>query len=301
MITAAARLGIAFVPRAARGAAQWRLLLLWAGCLLAPALLMALPVWRLLGASFDHSVHAAALAQELDLTALTDIVTGLSRDAVLPLAAALALIATLLLSPLLSGMAMSAARAQRPLGFGALIGAGLGEYPRMARMLMVAPIALGVAAAPGAMAMAAAGKYGATATLQADAVAARWAAMALAFLLLAGAQATLDAGRATLALDRRRRSALRAWWDGCKLVGRRPLATFGIYLAITLAGLALAGLLAMVRIGLPAISAAALVGAFVLTQLGVMVLGWMRVARLFAMVALARAARAPLKSSAAHT
>ncbi|MDL2355847.1 MAG: hypothetical protein QFF03_11375 [Pseudomonadota bacterium] len=290
-MTRAARLGVSFIARTLRAAAQWRLLLLWTGCLLAPALLMALPVWRVLGASFDHSVHAAALAQELDLTALTDVVAALLRDTALPLAAALALMATLLLSPLLSGMAMGAARAQRPLGFGALIGAGLGEYPRMARMLLVAAIPLGVAAALGALAMAASGKYCATATLQGDAAAVRWAALALALLLLAGAQATLDAGRATLALDRRRRSALRAWWDGCKLVGRRPLATCGIYVAITLGGLALAALLAMVRLRMPAIGSAALAGGFLLTQLGVMVLGWMRVARLFAMVALAGPAR----------
>jgi hypothetical protein len=290
------------VPRAGRAALQWRLLLLWAGCLLAPAALLALPMWRLLGASFDYSVHAAALAQEVDLSSLADLLGNYSRTGgVFPIAAAEALMLTLLLSPLLSGMAMSAARAAQPQGFGALIAGGLHEYPRMARMLLLAVIPLGVAAGLGAAAMAAASKYGAVATLQSAADGAGMLAMLVFSLLLMLAHATLDAGRATLALDRRRRSAVRAWWDGCKLLKRRPLAMFGVYLPITLAGLALAALLSLARIHLPAVSTAALIGAFLLTQLIVVVLAWMRTARLFAMVELARAVRTPLNSGDAHT
>ena len=121
----------------------------------------------------------------------------------------------------------------------------------------------------------------------------RLLAILVLLLLLALAHATLDAGRAALALDRRRRSALGAWWDGCKLLLRRPLATLGAYLAITLAALALAALLSLARIHLPPVGAAGFIGAFLLTQLIVMVLAWMRTARLFAMVELARSARAP--------
>lgn len=282
------------VPRAGRAALQWRLLLLWAGCLLAPAALLAFPMWRLLGASFDYSVHAAALAQEVDLSSLADVLGNYSRTGgVFPIAAAEALILTLLLSPLLSGMAMSAARADQPQGFGALVGGGLHEYPRMARMLLLAVIPLGLAAGLGAAAMAAANKYNDSALLQSHGDLARLLAMLVLSVLLVLAHATLDAGRATLALDRRRRSAARAWWDGCKLLIRRPLAALGAYLPITLAGLVLAALLSLARIHLAPVSTASLIGAFLLTQLIVMALAWMRTARLFAMVELARPVRTP--------
>jgi hypothetical protein len=280
------------LPRAARAALHWRLLLAWAALLLVPAMLMALPVWRLLGASFDHSVHAGALAREVDLSTIADLMANGSRSgAAFPLAALVALALTVLLSPLLSGMAMSAARAPQPAGFGALIADGLQEYPRMARMLVVALIPLGLAAGLGRLALAAADRYEETAVLESNADAAHLAALLALLLMLALAHATLDAGRAALALDRRRRSALGAWLGGCKLLLRRPLATFGIYLAITLAGLVPATLLSVGRIHLAPVNAASLVGAFALTQLIVMVLAWMRIARLFALVDLARAAR----------
>ena len=282
------------LPRAGRAALQWRLLLLWAGCLLVPAALMALPLWRVLAGSFDHSVHAAALAQEVDLSAVADLMANYGRTgAAFPVAAAEALVLTLMLSPLLSGMAMSAARAAQPQGFGALIAGGLQEYPRMARMLLVALIPLGLVAGLGAIAMAAASRYGDKATLQSAADTARLVAMLVVFLLFALAHSTLDAGRAALALDRRRRSAAAAWWEGFKLVNRRPLLTLALYLPITLAGLALAALLSVARIHLPPVSAAGFIGAFVLTQLIVMVFAWMRTARLFAMVELTRSLRTP--------
>lgn len=283
------------LARAGRAALQWRLLLLWAACLLAPAAVMALPVWRVLGLSFDHSVHAAALAQELDLSAIADAMANFNRSGAVAMefAAAEALGLTLLLSPLLSGMAMSAARAAQPQGFGALLAGGWQEYPRMARMLVVAMIPLGLAAAIGGGAMAAASKYSHAAVLESDADTARLLAMLVFFLALVLAHATLDAGRAALALDRRRRSAFGAWRDGCRQLNRRSLATLGAYLAITLAGLAVAALLAVARIHVPSVTAAGFLGAFLLTQLIVMVIAWMRVARLFAMVDLARPTRAP--------
>jgi hypothetical protein len=291
MMKASTRPGFPIVPRAARGALQWRLLLLWAGCLLAPAVLMALPVWRLLGASFDYSVHSAALAHEVDLSSIADVMANAGRGwPAFQFAALVALALTLLLSPLLSGMAMSAARAPQPPGFGALVAGGLQEYPRMARMLVVALIPLGIAAGLGSMALAAARRYGDAALLQSDADAVRALALLAVFLLLALAHATLDAGRAALALDRRRRSALGAWRDGCKLLLRRPLATLGVYLAVTLAGLAAAALLSLGRIHLAPAGAASFIGALALTQLIVMVLAWMRTARLFALIDLSSTA-----------
>ena len=58
---------------ALRPALQWRLMLLWLLGLLLPALVASLPVWRMFGAAFDHTVGAAAYAHRLDLAAMTDL------------------------------------------------------------------------------------------------------------------------------------------------------------------------------------------------------------------------------------
>jgi energy-converting hydrogenase Eha subunit B len=94
-----------------------------------------------------------------------------------------------------------------------------------------------------------------------------------------------------LASDRRRRSAVKAWWAGVKLLWNRKLATLGTYAGITLAGLALAAVFAIARLNVPALGVGGFIAAFVLTQLAVVSLAWMRSARLFAMLELVRAGR----------
>jgi hypothetical protein len=267
---------------------EWRLLLLWVLLSLLPTLVMALPMFRLLGA-LDYSVQAPALAAELDMVALADLVQHFNRSgAALPLAALLALALTLILSPFLTGMAISAARAESRLGVGALVAGGLQEYPRMARMLVVALLPLIAAALLGGAARGMADRYAETALLASKAASASLAASIVMAVLLVLAHVSIDAGRAHLALDRRRRSAFKAWWQGCKQVVRRPLATLGAYLPLTLIALLLAAALSLARVHLPHVDAAGLVAAFVLTQLIVLVLAWMRTARLFAMIGLAR-------------
>ncbi|MBC7455535.1 MAG: hypothetical protein H7335_17960 [Massilia sp.] len=163
----------------------------------------------------------------------------------------------------------------------------------MARMLMLALIPLGLALGLSAALLDAADRYGRAAQLESDADGARLLALLGALLLLMLAHASIDGARAALALDRRRRSVVRAWWDGCTLLARRPLATVGLYLAVTAAALMVASPLSLARIHLPPVSAAGFIGAFVLTQLIVMTFAWMRIARLFVMVALAQSLRAP--------
>jgi hypothetical protein len=59
-------------------------------------------------------------------------------------------------------------------------------------------------------------------------------------------------------------------------------------LAVTAAGLVIAALLAFARVHVPALGTVGTAGAVVLAQLVVLVLGWMRMARLFALTALLR-------------
>jgi hypothetical protein len=279
----------AAVPKAARAALQWRLLVLWVLWMLIPSAILGLTMWHTLRAAFDYSVHAAAIAQQLDMTVLADVMAAHGKNAMaFNNAGVLALVATLLISPLLSGMAASAARANETLGFRALTAGGLSEYPRMFRMLLWSIVPLGLAAALGGAAMDAAGEHGATVIQKTDSELTTMLAVAAMALLLALAHATLDAGRAALIIERRRTSAVKAWWSGCKMLLRRPLATFGVYLSISAVGLVLAALLVVARINVPGASLPGFIAAFLVVQLTVAVLGWMRSARLFALVDLAR-------------
>jgi len=274
---------------ALRPALQWRLMLLWLLGLLLPALVASLPVWRMMGSAFDHSVHAGVLAQRLDLLAITDLASlHPQHAAALGSGGIVALVLTLLLSPLLTGAAITAARAPAPLGFAALAAGGMHEYGRLLRTLLWAIVPLGVAAFLVGIATGAAEDHAATSVLESSASNGQLGALIVAGVLLLLAHATLDAGRAVLALDRRRRSAVLAWAAGIKLLARRPLATLGFYFGVTIVGLGLAGLLAVARINVPALGAGSFLGGFVLAQLAVLALAWMRCARLFGLMELAR-------------
>lgn len=275
--------------RAARAALQWRLLLLWVLWMLVPTAILGLPMWQMLRASLDYSVHAASFSQQLDMTVLTDLMAAHGKNAMaFNTAGVLALIVTLLISPLLSGMAATAARATGTPGFRELTAGALAEYPRMFRMLVWSVVPLGLAALLGNVGLEQAANLDAVASAPSDAN--LWSALATAILvlLLALAHATVDAGRAALAVERRRGSAVMAWWSGCIMLIQRPLASFGVYALISGAGLAVAALLAVARLNLGGASLAGFIAAFLLVQLTVVVLGWMRSARLFALIELAR-------------
>ena len=108
--------------RATRPALQWRLVLLWLLALLLPALAASLPVWNMLGTAFDHSAQAAELARRLDLASINDLAgMGKQYGAAMTGGGIAALVLTLLLSPLLTGAAITAARAPQVPGFAALV------------------------------------------------------------------------------------------------------------------------------------------------------------------------------------
>lgn len=284
------RAGLRQALRATRPALQWRLLLWWALLLLLPTAVAALPLWQMLSANFDHSLYAAHLAERLDMLAFADLLSSFREHYATAVGggATVALVLTLLLSPLLGGMTIAAARSPVRLGFLALPAGGAREYGRLLRMLVWAVVPLGIAGAVGGAFVKMAGHAAEAAILESDAVHAAHLATAGMAILLLLAHATVDAGRAVLAADPRRKSAVLAWWAGVKLLVRRPLAVLGAYLAVTLAGLAVAAALALARMHVPALGAFGTPAAFVLMQLAVIALGWMRSARLFALLELAR-------------
>ncbi|UUZ50047.1 hypothetical protein LP420_08415 [Massilia sp. B-10] len=139
----------------------------------------------------------------------------------------IALIVTLLLAPFLSAMAAMAARAPGTPGWRELVADGLADYPRMLRMLVWSVVPLGLAAALGSAAIDAASEHGLSAITAADASLWSTLAMVLTGVLLALAQASLDAGRAQLAIERRRSSAVKAWWAELPHAGAPPAARAG--------------------------------------------------------------------------
>jgi hypothetical protein len=275
------------LKHAARAALQWRLMLIWLMAVLLPTALLALPIWSSLSPLLDNSVRAPELARALDGVAFTDMVAELRRNAVsLQAGGIAALVLTLLLSPFLTGAIVTAGRAQQRATLRELCAGGVAEYPRMFRMLLWAVVPLGVALALGGALADAAETYAGKAVQEADA--ARWqlAATVAAALLVALANLTLDAGRAQLAIDRRRTSAVKAWWWGVKLLLRRPGAMLGAYALLTVAGLLLAALLAVARLNVAGSNALLLLAAFLLAQLIALAMAWMRAARLFALMSL---------------
>jgi hypothetical protein len=278
------------VTVAVRSALQWRLLLWWLLLLALPTFVASLPMWQMLGEYLDHSIYAPRLAEALDGLAVADLMTGAREHyaSALGAGAIVAALLTLLLSPLLASMTLAAARARDRLGFLPLLANAAQGYGRMLRMLLVAIVPLGIAGLLSGVAVYLSGKTAETALLENDAVHASHLALGISAVLLLFAHATIDNGRALLGNDRRRRSAWLAWWHGWQLLVRRPLAVLGTYFVISALGLALAALIALARMHVPALGGGGTLGAIILAQLGVLVLGWTRSARLFALMALAR-------------
>ncbi|MGZ3180950.1 MAG: hypothetical protein ACXU8N_00800 [Telluria sp.] len=271
-------------------ALQWRLLVLCTVLLLVPMLLATYPFWTNLSEAFDHSVRAAELAQRLDGVAVSDLELMFKKQmGFVNAGLMLAAIVTLLLSPLIAGIAATVARAPEKLGMRAMLAGGGAQYRRMGYMLLWSLVPLGLVFAINGGFAAAIGKQEEKAILETDLDGLRMTAHIVFLALFVFVHATVDAGRAVLALDRRRVSPFKAWWDGVRLVLRRPLATLGGYVVVTVLGLAVAGALAFARLQASSGSGGGVLLGFVLTELGVAALVWMRCARLFALAGQARA------------
>lgn len=272
--------------QSARRALQWRLPVLYVVTLLLSLAIVAAPAWIMLDEQLSYSVHAATLARQLDLATITDLwAAGRHHALAVQLALAAAAVCTVLLSPLLAGATVTAARSPAPLPMRALLEGGVAEYPRMLRMLVWSALLMGAALWCGSFIQ---GLVQPDESLLPDdgAVAAHMADIVMA-LLVWGAMVSADAGRAMLAADRRRRSAIGAWRDGVALLWRKPQAA-GSYLVLGAIGFGAAGALGLARLHFPSGTGAGDAAALVLAQAIALLLAWFRAARLFALVAVAR-------------
>lgn len=275
--------------RAALGRAiQWRLWLLFVAASLLCALVAGLPAFNWLAGVLDHSVQAGAIAAGEAPALLADAL--MARNAPLPLlgeSSSIAAVLMLLLSPLLAGATVAAARSRATLGFGDLLRGAISEYGPMLRMLAWSIVPLGVALLLMSVIMGANEKAHADAIVASELATGRNIGLWIGGLLFVLAHASLEAGRGWLAADGRLRSALKAWWRGLKLLGKRPVAVLGVYLATTVAGLLLVALLLLLRPYLGHGGVPALLLGLLLSSAVAAALAWSRIARLFGMQALA--------------
>lgn len=268
----------------ARAALQWRLLLLWLLGLLLPTVVVMLPVWKGLAGIFDHVVPAAAWARHFSGLELDGLVTLLAHPGALQGAGLAGGLLALLLSPWLTGMVIASGRAGGRLGFAALIAGGLREYGRMLRVLLWAVVAMLVALLVALISWATAFNHAAQAVLESQANTDYHLAMWVAGGVFVVFHLTIDAARARFIVDPELRSA----WRALRLSVSRPLASLFVYLGVSVAGYAVVLGLFLWRTRVVAASVPAFVGAFVLVQAMVLVLAWMRSARLFGLAMVAR-------------
>lgn len=273
-----------------RQALQWRLLLLWVLALLVPTAILALPFWVNLSAALDHSLYAAQWSRQLDAVVVGDVMSRLMENSMaLGQAGFMAALMTLLLSPFLTGMVITSARAQTVPGFAMLIQGGVREYGRLLRMLVWAVVPLGLAIALGSIGTQWAEKSGDTAILESAAELHKHLALGVMGLLLLLAHASVDAGRAQFALFSKRGSAITAWWRGLKTLRHNLLPMLGGYLAFTVVGLLLVAVLTALRLAMPQLGAFWMVLGLLFAQVVIAILAWMRTARLLALIAQSRA------------
>jgi hypothetical protein len=292
------RAGIGAFLGALGAALQWRLLLLWLVIMALPTAIVALPIWKTLGGLLDHSVHATTLAHRFEALPMSDVIAQFSRhDDWFGGSSMAALVVTLLLSPFLTGMVVTAARAPRSLTFGELMHGGLSEYWRLLRLMLWALLPFGVAIVIAGAANGMADKHAAAAVLESSAASGQRIATIVTIVLLVLAHAMVESGRAQLAADPLMRSATRAFFRGVGMLLRRPLATLGMYLGVSVIGYAIVLGLGMLRIRTDAVGVFGFIAALVLAQLIVVVLAWQRTARLFALAAVARATTSRRRSA----
>ncbi|TCV94853.1 hypothetical protein EC912_103342 [Luteibacter rhizovicinus] len=267
---------------------QWRLLICWVLITLLPTLVVALPVWHVFDSLLAQSVHADTWAQHFDGLMFRDVMSEAQRGSALNGAFVAGLLLTVFLSPFLTGMVIASGRAGRSLGFGGLMQGGGTEYGRMFRLLLISFVPYGLFGFLAQTALNMGDTHADAALLPSEADLGTNLALGAAILCFVLAQSIVESARAQFMVDLGLRSALRALWRGFMQFLRRPFTTLGLYLAITVMGYALATVIASWRGHTTAAGGGGFVAAFAITQLGVMVVAWMRTARLYALAGVAQ-------------
>ena len=279
---------LSIIGRAMRRALQWRLLLLSPVVLWAAALAALIPLLGFLGGLFDHSTRWRELTAGLDSAALAGLAKAMMTPAAAGISAGIgtSLVLAALVAPFLAGAALVATE-DRP-RFRALLSGAAGYYGRMLRLQIAALLPLAVALIIAGLAMAWASAASDRATSEAATHTIHRLALLIAALAVFLVQLVADAGRARLAVELDRRSALFALGAGIKLVVKRPLEALAVGLSTTLASLAAAAVLLVIRQQITQSGVVSLLLAFVFAQLAVAAIAWGHAARLCGLVEIVR-------------
>lgn len=282
------RVGLGAFPKALWAALQWRVMLIWIVLMALPTAIAAMPMGHALSALLDHSVYADALAHKFDGLLMGDAITSAMRhNTGLGGAYSMAFIVTLLLSPFLTGVVVTAVRSVRYATLGELMHGGLRQYWRMLRLMLWSLIPYGIAFVIGSIAFRMASTHAQTAVLESVADHGYLAAKIILVVLVVLAHAIMESSRAQVAADESLRSATRAFGRGIMMLLRRPLATLGLYLGTSIVGYALVVLVGMLRIRTDAAGVGGYIVAILLAQLIVVILAWQRTARISALTMVA--------------
>jgi hypothetical protein len=193
-----------------------------------------------------------------------------------------------LFAPVLAGAALVVAASDARPKLSALLSGAAGYYPRLLRMQLAALIPLGAAGALGAAVFAWASRVSDHATSEAATHTSGRIAWLLTIVAVFLAQLVIDAGRARLAAEPVRRSALFALGAGVKLIVKRPLRTLSVGLSSTVVALGVAAVLLVIRQQIAQSSGAAVLLAFLIAQLAVASIAWGHAAKLCGLVEIAR-------------
>jgi hypothetical protein len=282
---------VSLIGRALRRPLQWRLLMLSPVVLWAAAIATLIPLLGFLGGLFDHSTRWRELTGSLDSAALAGLAKAMMTPAAAGLGAGIgtSLVIAALLAPFLAGAALVVAESDARPRFRALLSGAAGYYGRMLRLQIAALLPLAVALIVASIALAWSSGVSERATSEAATHTSYRLAWLIAALAVVLAQLVADAGRARLAVELHRRSALFALGAGIKLVVKRPLDALAVGLSATLASLVAAAVLLVIRQQITQSGVVSLVLAFVLAQLAVAAIAWGHAARLCGLVEIARA------------
>lgn len=280
---------LAIIGRAMRRALQWRLLVLSPIVLAAAALATLFPLASFFGGLLDHSPRWRELSEALDSAALAQLAKALMTPAAAGLATGIetSVVLAVLFAPLLAGAALVVAEARTRPRFRTLVSGAAGYYGRLLRMQIAAliPLALAVIVAGIVVGWSSGSADRATTVAQAQtSTRIGWLVSAIVVFV---AQLVVDAGRARLAAEPGRRSALFALGAGIKLVVKRPLRAVAVGLSATVIALLAAAVLLVLRQQIAQTGFAAVVLAVVVAQLAVAAIGWGHAARLCGLVEIA--------------
>lgn len=262
-----------------------RLLVFWLLASLSTTLLVALPLSGILRDVLDLSAYAGVLAQRLDLDALTAIYQAYQQsEMAIQTNVTLAWVCTLLFAPMLAAMAAAVYRAPNKLHWSALLTKGAADYGRWFLLHLSAFITylfgFGIAAMVAISAQLRIEHY-----TDANSFARlHLFSTLLAALIAVATHFIVEITRAEYVLDSGLRmppeALIRALSRGGFL---RRIAGYSLICGI---GIGVLLLLLLLRQRFTGISFAAMLGTLFLSQFSVVVLAWMRTARLFVLASL---------------